>query len=407
MENSLLNAEYIKLLIGQLVAHFADAVIQLVLIAWVASHFSVSGKLIAAVFFCFLLPQFLLSPFIGDFSDRFNRKSVLVLSNLYRFLLIVGILVFVKCVPFDTDVSFGVIIIFAFLLGTGYSFFYSAKIPAITNVVSSDYIKSANAINSGLINFINIFGAAIAGGLIIFTGINKALLLAAMSYLFAALIFSFISFIFPQKIEAVKRNIINEVRSVLKYFSTHRVISDFLFLSVAISFILGVFVNALNTLVIDYYHLGVAGITVVRVMHGIGILLGMLMAFYLVKSFKISSLCVLGFLLLFLPLVTFSLCKTITLISVWLLPIGAASVLIYVIIDSGLQKASPDKIRGKVFGVQLSFNTLAFLVGTFFIMNPVTTPVNIIKVVGAFAGIVLVLILLNTMFRGNYRRADG
>lgn len=91
-----LNSEYIKLLLGQLIAHFADAVIQIILIAWVATHFTVSGNLIAAVFFCFLLPQFLLSPFIGDFSDKFNRKTVLVLSNIYRCLLITGILIFVN-----------------------------------------------------------------------------------------------------------------------------------------------------------------------------------------------------------------------------------------------------------------------------------------------------------------------
>ena len=75
MIKSLLNFEYIKLLLGQLIAHFADAVMQIVLIAWVSAHFSVSGNLIASVFFSFLLPQFLLSPFIGDFSDKFRRAG--------------------------------------------------------------------------------------------------------------------------------------------------------------------------------------------------------------------------------------------------------------------------------------------------------------------------------------------
>ena len=407
VEKNFLNSEYIKLLLGQLIAHFADAVIQIILIAWVATHFTVSGNLIAAVFFCFLLPQFLLSPFIGDFSDKFNRKTVLVLSNIYRCLLITGILIFVKFIPFNTEVSFVVIIIFAFLLGTGYSFFYSAKIPAITNVVPCDDIKTANSINSGLINFINIFGAAIAGSLIIFTGINKALILAALSYIIAAIIFAFISFLFPQKIEKSQRNIMQEVKNIMRYFYTHRVMSDFLILSIALSFIIGVFVNALNTLVIDYYHLGISGITTVRVMHGIGIVLGMLMSFYMVKTFKMSTLCILGYLLLFIPLISFSICNTILLMSIWLLPIGAASVLLYVIIDSGFQKAAPDKIRGKVFGIQLSFNTLAFLIGTYIIMNPFTSTVNIINFIGILSGIVLTLILINNLQKGKYRGAHG
>lgn len=234
-DNIFHNLEYNKLLIGQIMAHFADSIMQIVVIAWVIDNFSFAGKPIVVVSFFFLLPQFILSPFIGDFADKFNRKKILVVSNLYRFILVLLILIFVKFLYFSPQTSFLIISALAFLLGSGYSFFYSAKVPAMTNIVVPSQLKAANFINSGSINFINIFGVAVAGFTIIYIGLNKTLLCAAISYLLAALIFFRINFIYPQKFDFQKKNIFSDTKRTLDYIFKHKVVLQFILLSIVTS----------------------------------------------------------------------------------------------------------------------------------------------------------------------------
>jgi len=70
----LANFEFDKLFLGQVFSHFADAIIQFLLVAILLSISGSAGKSIATMFFIFLLPQFLLSPITGALCDRFSKK---------------------------------------------------------------------------------------------------------------------------------------------------------------------------------------------------------------------------------------------------------------------------------------------------------------------------------------------
>lgn len=48
----------------------------------------------------------------------------------------------------------------------------------------------------------------------------------------------------------------------------------------------------------------------------------------------------------------------------WLIPIGIADAVVIIMIDTIIQKITPDRVRGKMFGLVLTFTTLSFLVGT-------------------------------------------
>ncbi|MCQ2739893.1 MAG: MFS transporter [bacterium] len=392
--NILKNINFSRLLIGQILAHFSDSIIQIALIFWLIENYSNAGKLVVIIFFFFLLPQFIVTPFISNFADKYNRKTILITSNVFRAIIILAVVTFLKFSIFSLEASFSCLIVFAFLLGTGYSFFYSAKIPAITNVVLSNDLKLANSINSGCINFINIFGAAISGLTIQYVGTTKILLLSAIIYLLASGLFALIRLTIPQNFNLAETLFIFETYKSFCYVFRHKVILHFILLSIFISLIASVFINALNILVIDYLNLGISGVTMIRVMHGWGILLGMAFSYSIINKFKLSSFGILAFGLLYLSLAGFYLCNNLLSISLILLPIGIASVMVYIMIDTGLQKTTPDKLRGKVFGIQLALNTLAFLLGMVFILKFVITPMIIIQLTSIITGIIFVALCL-------------
>ena len=68
----LANIEFDKLFLGQIFSHFADAIVQFLLVALLLQLSDSAGKSIAIMFFVFLLPQFLVSPFSGALCDRFS-----------------------------------------------------------------------------------------------------------------------------------------------------------------------------------------------------------------------------------------------------------------------------------------------------------------------------------------------
>ena len=398
--NILNNKEFLKLWTGQMFAHFSDAVVQIALIAWIISFLNIAGQKIATVFFFFLLPQFLLSPFTGAIADKFNRKFIMCLSNVYRGCLILFAALSIKFLPNGVSHSkiLCLIYLIAFALGFGYTFFYSAKMACMTNVVEPARLKLANTINSGSVNFINILGAAAAGIILTKVSLFKLLIATSVMYFAAACLFACINIIYPQVYKDKFSGVFEDIKFALKYLTTHKIALQIILISVLISLIISTFTNALNTLTVDYYHLGIYGITWFRIMMATGIIVGMVLTLYLSKIRNISGIMSFGFFILFLALVSAPLCKTVNMAWFWLLPIGVASVLIMVMVDTALQKSVADRIRGKVFGFQLTMNTFAFLIGALVIMFCSIAPFVMMKYLG-FVSLIYTLVIIVRYFR--------
>ena len=187
----LANLEFDKLFLGQVFSHFADAIVQFLLVATLLQMSGSAGKSIAVMFFVFLLPQFLLSPFSGALCDRFSRKAILSTSCLFR-AITVGAIIFLT-----PKLSQNLIYAFAFVLGTGAAFFYPAKMSAVTNVVKSEQLKFANALTSSIGAIALLFGA-FAANYLITLGNLQAFLVVATMYLIASILTAFIKFLIPQ-----------------------------------------------------------------------------------------------------------------------------------------------------------------------------------------------------------------
>ena len=390
----LANLEFDKLFLGQLFSHFADAIIQFLLVSMLIQISGSAGKSIAIMFFVFLLPQFMLTPFSGALCDRFSRKAILSVSCIFRTLIT---LVIVLLLP---QLSQNLIYIFAFLLGTGAAFFYPAKMSAVTNIVRSEQLKFANALTSSVGAVALLFGA-LGANYLLKIGDLQAFLIVAGMYLFGAIFTAVIKFLIPQNYFIHKEKS-NDIILAFNYLKKHKKVLYLVGLTICLQFIVAVFSNSFNALITDYYGLSFSALTYLRTILGIGILAGMFAAIYFARIMRIPHLFASGFIVLCLALVTAPLCKSIDTAWGWLIPIGMADAVVIVMLDTILQKITPDRVRGKVFGLQLTASTLSFLVGTVIVANVIGF-INPLEVFRGIAFLSFVLAALVLIFDKSFR----
>lgn len=384
----LANFEFDKLFLGQVFSHFADAIVQFLLVALLLQMSGSAGKSIATMFFVFLLPQFLISPFSGALCDRFSRKAILSISCLFR-ALTVGAIVFLA-----PQLSQNLIYIFAFILGTGAAFFYPAKMSAVTNVVKSEQLKFANALTSSIGAIALLFGA-FGANYLINIGNFQAFSIVGGMYLVGAILTSFIKFSIPQNLFIPKEKT-NDMAVAFNYLKKHKKVLYLVGLTICLQFIVAVFSNSLNALITDYYGLTFGDLTYLRTLLGFGIVAGMAAAIYFARIMRIPHLFASGFIVLCLALVTAPLCKTIESAWMWLIPIGMADAVVIVMLDTILQKITPDRVRGKIFGLQLTASTLSFLIGTAIVAHIIEfiNPLNVFKGIAILSFILAALVLV-------------
>lgn len=389
----LANFEFDKLFLGQVFSHFADAIVQFLLVAILLQLSGSAGKSIATMFFVFLLPQFLLSPFSGALCDRFSRKAILSLSCLFRAITVGAII-------FTPQLSQNLIYMFAFILGTGAAFFYPAKMSAVTNVVKSKQLKFANALTSSIGAIALLFGAFAANYLINFGNFQAFSVVAGM-YLIGSILTAVIKFLIPQNY-FVKKEKTNDMEVALNYLKNHKKALYLVGLTFCLQFIVAVFSNGLNALITDYYGLSFSDLTYLRTLLGVGIVAGMGATIYFARIMRIPHLFASGFIVLCLALITAPLCKTIGSAWMWLIPIGMADAVVIVMLDTILQKITPDRVRGKIFGLNLTASTLSFLIGTAIVVHIVgfINPLNVFRGIAVISfGLTALILIFDKSFR--------
>ena len=388
------NFEFDKLFLGQIFSHFADAIVQFIFVAILLQISGSAGKSIAITFFAFLLPQFLLSPFSGALCDRFSRKMILSVSCLYR-VLVVGFAIY--AMGFISNL---LIYELAFALGIGAALFYPAKMSAVTNIVKSSELKFANALTSAIGSIALLLGA-FGANYIIKYGNEKALAIIACMYLIGAVLTGLTKFLIPQQYSKNKSNF-EDIKIACGYLKRHKRALYLVGLSIGIQFIVAAFSNTLNALITDYFKLEFSALTYLRTILGVGIIIGLGTSIYFSRIMRVPHLFASGFLVLCLTLMTAPLCKSLGSAWMWLIPIGMADAIVVVMLDTILQKVTPDRVRGKVFGLQLTLSTMSFLAGTLIIAN-IIGYINPFHVFKAIAGISFLLALGVLIFDKSFR----
>ncbi len=355
-EGVLRNPNFLKLWIGQIISYVGDRIIQMAFLGWLISSYGRSSAEMGRITFFSLLPSFILGGMAGIVVDRFSRKWILVISSVLRALFIFAVSAFF--LGHNPPIFF--IYLMIFLVGLCTAFFVPARLSILPNIVADHDLQLANAFTAGAGMIATLIGTYIAGILIERSGFAKGFFVNALVYILAAAILLWLK---PDKSsEPVKLTQNSGIKEALSYLKLHRRAWRFILLSSALSFLSSFFYVALTVVAMDYYHLGTAGAGKLLSMVGIGMLIGSTLAATLTKKMKVSHLVIISFVTLCITTATAKIVSSYFLAWIWLTLIGASNAVILVSIDTVMQRITPDRFRGKVFGLRGMITNGVFLV---------------------------------------------
>ena len=391
--NTLLgNVRFMQLWAGQAISFVGDAVSMVALVILVVqltgSASAVGGALVAR-----LLPT-LASPLFGVLADRFDRRVVLVASDLVRATLVLG-LVFVR----DLVLIYGLI----FLMGLARTLFNPTIRAAFPSVVGEGDLARANSLIGGTFSASVTVGPALGGLLVAEVGVSGAFLLDAATYLISAGLLSRIPLPRPQR-EEEEVGVFRELRSGISYLVGARV---------PLAVMMGAFLTVLATdlatpaevfLAKGTFGAGDAGYGLLVSVWGGGMVLGSALMAVLGDRLRLLPAYFLGIFVWALALAGTGLSPTFVLALGMLAVAGAANGLDNVVTDTILQRQVPDAFLGRVFSVKYlgygAGEALAYPAGGVLVdaLGPRSTFL-LAGIVTAAAALVVLLVLAGTSAR--------
>lgn len=173
------NPSFRSLWLGQIVSLFGDW-FNLIASATLIARLTESGLAVGGLFVIRMLAPFLASPIAGVAADRYNRKRLLVLTDLSRAAVVMGFLLVRN--PADVWLLY---LLTAFQLGIS-GVFFPARNAILPDIVQSHELGTANALSSITWSVMLALGAALGGLATGQFGIYPAFVIDAVSFLISA-----------------------------------------------------------------------------------------------------------------------------------------------------------------------------------------------------------------------------
>ncbi|MDL4841813.1 MFS transporter [Aquibacillus rhizosphaerae] len=171
------NKQYMHLIGAQIVSSLGDwldilALLALVAIKWDTTPIGVSGVMV-----CIAIPMITLGPFAGAISDKFDRKRIMIISDLIRCLVVLG---------FVVASSLWQIYLLLLIKSAFASLFVPAKNGKLKEIVHEKDIQQAMGISGMIDNSSKIIGPTLSGILVSFIGVNIAFFIDAATFVISA-----------------------------------------------------------------------------------------------------------------------------------------------------------------------------------------------------------------------------
>ena len=230
------NRNFMLLLSGQLVSQIGDKFHMIALAFYVLKTTGSSAKM-GAVLAASIIPSLVLGFFSGAFIDRFDRKAIIVGTDLLRGVIIGG---FALLFYFNA-MNFYVILIMQVLLSINGAFFDPAVPAIIPTIVDEKNLAAANSKHQFVAGFSTIAGAFLGGIMVSAVGYLWVFVLNAASFILSAFFECFIEIPQTPGKAATKKpqGIWEDMKEGYRYIFTRQDFVVLLFMVLVIHFFVG------------------------------------------------------------------------------------------------------------------------------------------------------------------------
>jgi len=331
-------------------------------ISWLTWEVTESEFWVGAVAFAELAPLLIISPIVGVWVDRANRKlltvlcqSTMMLVSFVLFLLIISDLVSIK-----------ILFIFALLDGILQAIHQPIRLAIIPNLVEKKDIVSASSFTAVVFNVARLLGPAFAGIIISFYGSAMAVLCNTITYIPILMAWFFINLPFTKKINS-EDSFINGLQEGVHYIKNIPALSHIFILQTILAcgirpatLMLAAFVGAIYKGGADYLALYTAVLGMGAVIGGMYITLQG-KAKGLVRSMLINSL------ISIIALAVFAWTTQVYLGLLAVFAIGWTITLSAVSSQTMVQNSIDDELRGRVLSLWAALTRGAAAIGVLII----------------------------------------
>jgi MFS family permease len=302
----------------------------------------------------------LVSPFAALLADRYERRAVMVASDLLRAVLIAGAAAAVLA-----DASAYVVYVLAALVSIAGTPFRPAEAALTPQLVRTpEELGAANVVASAIESTGIFVGPALGGLLLAWTSVSTAFLVTAVGVAISAVL---ILRIRPagrpegegEGLDTIRDELLEGFRAIFKRRSVALLVGLF----AAQTFVDGLLSVLIAVVALDYLSGGASTVGWLNAASGIGGLVGAGLAGVLVGRGKLAADFGLGVVLFGLPLALLASWKSEGLALVLLAGVGVGNTLADVSGMTLLQRVTPPAVVGRVFGVLESVLLLTVALG--------------------------------------------
>jgi len=321
--------------------------IETVVGAWLVLELTNSPFMVGLLGTC-RFTSMLLGPFCGTISDRFSRRSVLLVAQLvYATSSFIVLILFAY-----SQIEVWHLFAFTLIAGTCFTFDFSTRYAIAADIVKSQHIISSTSLLQVAFGVTSIVGPLLGGSLLEVIGASGCFTLVTVSFVlaFAALL--------PIKIQTqVKLNnydsIWKNLAKGLRYIKEDRVLfSLILIAALANLFIFPYCYTLIPIFARDVLDTGASGFGQLMAAIGLGAIIGSLITGILPQSANRGKLLIAAMIAWPAILMIFSFSASFYLSLILLIIIGTAQGISMVLIQALLLMRSSKEMRGRVSGAR-------------------------------------------------------
>lgn len=368
------NSSFRRLWFAQVISEFGDW-FNLVATLSLLSKYSNKTQVLGTLLILQTAPFVLLVPLVGWLTDRYDRRKIMILSDLARAFIVLGYLWIPK--------SNGMYIIYA-LAAMQFSLtalFEPARSAYITSIASSDELLFANSLSAGTWSIMFAIGSSIGGIIVSLFSLKIAFLVDSLSFVISAYLLLSIKFTKiktqpateGQKNDEQSKELLVSDRkknSLLSIIKSRMSLISVLLIKAAFSLTGGMIwllITVYGQKIYPYGKEGSISLGFLYGMMGIGAIAGTLAVKKIFSKPANYDRWSFFFLLCRTPIfLLILLAKNIGFIAFASFFHMATTAILWVISTTMIQTLTPNKFQGRFFSIDNMLNTLMFMVGVYY-----------------------------------------
>lgn len=342
------NASFLLLWAGQFISQIGDRLAALAL-PWLVYTTTGSALGTGAVFALYTLPYVLFGAFAGVAVDRFDKRRLMIATDLIRAALVLS-------VPFVADRSLPAVFVLSFAISTAAVFFDPAKLAILPEIVPPGRLLRANSLLSTGENLTEILGWALAGALLASVSTAAAFELDAITFAVSAVALTLMRYRPPARAAAERsaRAFWHEMREGFSFLRHDRGLRANTIMILVCVAGLGASYPLTFLLAVDVLDGGTGAFGALEAVVGAGYLAGSLAVLAFAPRVHKGRLMIGG-----LALMGGCLALVASAGSVWTAAIpfavfGMANAAALIAVDTYMQEVVPQGMRGRVLGMRFT-----------------------------------------------------